>query len=86
MEESETILKILKHEEMLRILFNKNPILALFANHRMLWEQCVFISTLSINFMILMSYSQYYVVDTPGNRHEDIENARLNEPRIFFNI
>ncbi len=38
MEESEEIENIIKHEERLRILFNKNPILSIFANHRQLWE------------------------------------------------
>ena len=85
MEQSEEIENIIKHEERLRILFNRSPILSIFANHRKLWEQCVFISTLSINFMILLSYSQYFIIDTPEDYKGDLENARLNEPRIFFN-
>lgn len=57
MTKSESIIKTMKHEEYLRILFNINPIFGAIASQGKLWELCLFLTTIAINLIILFSYS-----------------------------
>lgn len=55
------MIRIMKNEEKLNRLFAINPIFGFFATHGKLWEQLAFATTLVINFIICMSYSQYFI-------------------------
>lgn len=61
MKQSPFLITVMKHEERLRLIFKRNLILSILGSHGKLWEQLGFISTLSLNFIILVSYSQLFL-------------------------
>ena len=89
MEKSDQMIKRMKHEEHLRIFFDYNPMIGLFASHGKLWDDCAFYTAITINLIILMSYSQYFVDDSEYSLHspnyaETLRYERLFDPRIFY--
>ena len=62
MEKSDEFIKVMKHEENLRNIFNKNKILGIIANHKELWESLSFLIMSLLNIAILSSYSEYFNV------------------------
>mmetsp|Transcript_20239 Transcript_20239/g.17444 ORF Transcript_20239/g.17444 Transcript_20239/m.17444 type:complete len:276 (+) Transcript_20239:842-1669(+) len=70
MDASQMLIKNMKHEEKLSILFNKYKVVGLFANHVRLWEFASFYIGIFLNIIIISSYSD----DNPD---------RLLEPRLF---
>jgi hypothetical protein len=54
------ILLVCKHEQKLRILFKTNKLFSLFANSIGLWTNIAFYTNATINFFILMSYSNQF--------------------------
>ena len=87
---AEMLENTMKYEEKLRIFFNYNPILGIIANHGKLWEQLAFLCTLLINFIIVFSYSQYFLDENGEVEKEDpnyrskLSYSRLYDPRIFY--
>lgn len=74
------LIKIMKYEEKLNQLFAINPVFGFFATHGKLWESCAFATTLIINIIVLISYTQDLSI--PGKSIRDI---RLFEPRLLHN-
>lgn len=56
MEKSDSIIKIVKHEEKLGKIFKKYFILSILAKNKALWENLAFYTTCAINFIIMTSY------------------------------
>ncbi|CAD8133483.1 unnamed protein product [Paramecium octaurelia] len=84
MTKSDSIIKTMKHEEYLRILFNINPIFGAIASQGKLWELCLFLTTIAINLIILFSYSQFLVPDQYLDNDSRIQYYRLYEPRLLW--
>lgn len=76
-------LKIMRHEEKLRLFFNRNKMIGILANREKLWKQCAFYINISINCIIIVSYTSKFVpIDaTPAEKNY----IRLNEPYFFEN-
>ena len=66
MKESNQFLKIMSHEEKLRVLFRKNTIIKFISEKIALWENLCFALTLILNFIIVVSYS---VNDVPEGKY-----------------
>lgn len=64
MNQADQNIKIMEHEERLRIFFSYNRILGIFANHGKLWEECAFYTTIAVNIIVCLSYSQYFMDET----------------------
>jgi len=77
-ESSDQIIKVMKHEHRLKLLFNKYKVLAMFANHVTLWQDLSFTIALIVNFFILTSYSSNY-----GDEEDPVER-RLHNPKLFL--
>lgn len=75
-------IKTMKHEEKLNKLFNKNKLIGLIFNHGKLWADLAFLTNLTINIIIVASYSGNFATD-PEN-HVSVEFARKYEPRFFL--
>lgn len=60
MEESESIIKVMRHEEELREIFIKNFLLSLIASNKQLWEDLAFIINCLLNLTITFSYSEKF--------------------------
>jgi len=74
-------IKIMKHEEKLRIFFNKNKFIGIIANREKLWKQCAFYVNLTINFIIIVSYTSKFVPENATQMQRN--NIRLMEPFFF---
>ena len=83
MEKSEDFIKVMKHEENLRNIFNKNKILGIIANHKELWESLSFLIMSMLNIAILSSYSEYFI-DRAHLSSDEIRSERLFNPRLFY--
>lgn len=94
MEDSDYMIRVMKHEENLRRLFKKSKLLAIIAQHGSLWEDLSFYCACALNFIILVSYSQIFMDERtlpsrsdPNYRqvYEDIlKRERLFDPRFFL--
>lgn len=74
-------IKIMRHEEKLRLFFNKNKISGLIVNHEKLWKKSAFYINILINFIIIVSYTSKFV---PKDATISQRNyIRLNEPYFF---
>jgi hypothetical protein len=85
---SPEFVKTMNHEERLRIIFNYNPLLGFLGDHGKLWEQLAFINCFCINFIIVSSYSEYFVdeglsEEDPGY-NDALVDSRFNDPRFGF--
>lgn len=65
----------MKHEERLNNFFERNKIIAMFANYVDLWRDLAFLLTIVLNIFILMAF------DSKNGSIEGVEN-RLKEPAI----
>lgn len=76
-----SFIKVMKHQEKLRLFFNKNKFIGMIANHEKLWKKCAFYINLMINFIIIVSYTSKFV---PTNATKTERNyIRLNNPYFF---
>ena len=71
MEHSDATLNFMKHEERLRLLFNKYKIIGVIASHSKLWQSCAFYTNIILNAFIRSSYSSKF----QGNS---------NDPHLFM--
>lgn len=55
------MIKVMKHEERLRLMFDKYKMLGYLARNIKKWEQIAFIIACMINVIVLFSYSDFYV-------------------------
>jgi len=77
-DESQQIIKRCKHELKLKLFFDRNKMIALFANFKSLWRDLAFALSIVINIMILGSFSEYF-----GSVDEVGLDPRLDEPVLF---
>ncbi|CAD8153241.1 unnamed protein product [Paramecium pentaurelia] len=83
MERANFLIKVMVYEEKLNQIFAKNPIFAFFASQGKLWENLAFVTTLVINFIVLLSYSQDFYNEGDQGVTGDLIYERLQDPRIF---
>jgi hypothetical protein len=57
MENSDYLIKVMKHEEDCREIFSKNFFLGMIAENKALWENLAFITNCLLNLIIILSYS-----------------------------
>lgn len=74
-------IKIMKHEEELRLFFNKNKISGLIVNHEKLWKKSAFYINILINFIIIVSYTSKFVPEDATSSQRNY--LRLNDPYFF---
>lgn len=60
---SDNLTRVMKHEERLRLIFEKYQLLGYIATNIHKWEQIAFIVACAINVIILFSYSDFYITD-----------------------
>lgn len=68
------------HEEKLNKLLNKNVFIGLIFDHGKLWAQLAFISNLTINFVIIASYSDLAARETCANIKNNISDPLYPYP------
>lgn len=61
MTKSNYMIKVMKHEERLRLIFDNNKALGFLAQNIRQWEKIAFIVACTINIIILFSYSEFYI-------------------------
>ena len=82
----------MKHEDRLRIFFNKNKIVGFFATRGKLWEKFAFYTSILINLMIILSYSEYFLPEAdkkkektnPEEYNKALQFYRINDPRFLL--
>ena len=74
-------IKIMRHEEKLRVFFNKNKMIGILVNREKLWKQVAFYINILINLTIIVSYTDKFVPKdaTPAQR----QHIRLYQPYFF---
>ncbi|CAK68868.1 unnamed protein product (macronuclear) [Paramecium tetraurelia] len=83
MERANFLIKVMEYEEKLNQVFAKNPIFAFFATSGKLWENCAFVTTLVINLIVLLSYSQKFYNEGQSDITGDLIYERLLDPRLL---
>ncbi|CAD8076144.1 unnamed protein product [Paramecium sonneborni] len=83
MERANFLIKVMEYEEKLNSVFAKNPIFAFFATSGKLWENCAFVTTLVINLIVLLSYSQSFYNEGSSDLTGDLIYERLQDPRLL---
>ncbi|CAK81773.1 unnamed protein product (macronuclear) [Paramecium tetraurelia] len=83
MERANFLIKVMEYEEKLNQVFAKNPIFAFFATSGKLWENCAFVTTLVINLIVLLSYSQSFYNESQSGQTGDLIYERLQDPRLL---
>ncbi|KAL4511687.1 hypothetical protein ABPG72_012532 [Tetrahymena utriculariae] len=84
MDKSDFMIKIMKHEERLRLLFQNNKALGFLASHVRLWEKIAFFFACAINIIILFSYSSFFATDEQKADPNAFKTERLFDPRLFY--
>lgn len=86
MQEKDLFIRTMIHEEKLNKLFNKNKLIDVIFNHEKLWKDLAFITNLTINFIIIVSYTEQFPIfaNFALNPENAISHARKYEPRFFF--
>jgi len=74
-------IKIMKHEETLRVFFNKNRFIGILVNQEKLWKNCAFFINILINLIIIVSYTDEFV--PPDASPALWQHMRLYEPYFF---
>lgn len=70
----------MQHEETLKIFFEKNQFIALFAQYVGLWKEIAFILTLVLNLFVLASFA--VPTENPDGLSEF--ELRMNSPSLFL--
>ena len=78
MDEADYIINVIIHEQRLKNIFNQSKLLGIIATYEKLWENLAFYINLTLNFIIIASYSEN---NAPIG--EDIEYYRLFQPQLF---
>jgi len=60
MSKSYYMIKVMKHEERLRLMFEQYKLLGYVATNIKMWEKIAFIIACIINIIVLFSYSEWY--------------------------
>ena len=86
MKDKDDFIRTMNHEEKLNKLFNTNKLIGIIFNHEKLWKDLAFITNLTINAIIIASYSEYFPSKTAFIINPDtaVNYARKNEPRFFL--
>jgi len=86
MADTNLFIRTMIHEEKLNKLFNTNKLIGLLFNHEKLWKDLAFITNLTINGIIIASYSEYFPIETAFaiDPSSAIEYARKYEPRFLL--
>lgn len=81
MDESSYFINVIIHEQTLKNIWNQNKILGMIAAYEKLWENLAFNINLTLNFIIIASYSEWEITaDTPI---DDWDYHRLYRPKLF---
>lgn len=78
------MIKVMKHEERLRLMFDKYKLLGYLAHNIRKWEKIAFIVACTINIIILFSYSEWYVTPQQKLVPSQYNNGRIFDPRLFY--
>lgn len=73
-------LQTMLHEEKLNKLLNKNIFIGLIFDHGKLWAQLAFISNLTINFVIIASYSDLAAREACTSIKTNVSNPLYHYP------
>lgn len=74
----------MKHEERLRLMFDKYKMLGYVAKNIKKWEHFAFYIACLLNFIVLFSYSEYYVTSEQKLSKVTYNRGRLYDPRLFY--
>lgn len=82
LDESGYFINVMVHEQRLKNIFNKNKILGMIATYEKLWENLAFYINLTLNFIIIASYSQR---EMPADTTDVVvmDYYRLYRPQLF---
>ena len=76
--------KVMKHEERLRLMFDKYKMLGYVARNIKKWEHFAFYIACLLNIIVLFSYSEYYVTAEQKLTKATYNRGRLYDPRLFY--
>ncbi|EGR27785.1 MIR domain protein, partial [Ichthyophthirius multifiliis] len=90
MDQSDSIILIMTHEENIRRLVNRYYLIGFIVNNHKLLENMNFLFAIVLNLIILTSYSQYFLIIPPNVSKDSPEysnalnNSRLQDPRFLY--
>ena len=84
MTQSYRMTKVMKHEERLRLMFDKYKMLGYVARNIKKWEHFAFYIACLLNIIVLFSYSEYYVTKEQKLVKASYDKGRLYDPRLFY--
>lgn len=83
LDQADYFIDVITHEQKLKTFFSKNKFFGIISAYEKFWENLAFYINLTLNFIIIASYSEY---NAPiGATTEEIDYYRLEEP-TFFNL